>query len=125
MTEGCRDSWLCRTDRLGNDELCALMAKVAKHGPRASQQLLATVKPLLSAFYEGQVQAGRARREEVDGLIQEAFMALQQRRADYDPGVPFRAWLIAIARETLLYRWQNQGRDAGVAAPLNEAGRAV
>ncbi|CDF92132.1 hypothetical protein BN844_2242 [Pseudomonas sp. SHC52] len=125
MTEGCRDSWLCRTDRLGNDELCALMAKVDRHGPQALQQLLAKVKPLLKAFYEGQVQAGRARREEVEGLIQEAFMVLQQRRADYDPSVPFRAWLIAIARDTLLYHWHNQGNDASVAAPLNAVLRAV
>ncbi|RON14956.1 sigma-70 family RNA polymerase sigma factor [Pseudomonas frederiksbergensis] len=117
MAEGYRDSCLCRVDRLGNDELRALMADIVKHGKGASQQLLARVKPLLKAFYEGQVQAGRVRREEVEDLVQEAFMALYQRRASYDPNVPFRAWLIEIARYTLLDYWRSQSGNA-VVEPL-------
>ncbi|MGF6488030.1 sigma factor [Pseudomonas frederiksbergensis] len=117
MAEGYRDSCLCRVDRLGNDELCTLMADVVKHDGGASQQLLVTVKPLLTAFYEGQVQAGRVRREEVEGLVQKAFMALYQRRASYDSNIPFRAWLIEIARDTLLDYWRSQSGNA-VVEPL-------
>jgi RNA polymerase sigma-70 factor (ECF subfamily) len=110
MAEGC----LSRVDHLGNDELCALMADVVKHGGGPLQQLLARVKPLLKAFYEGQVQAGRVRREKVEGLVQEASIALYQRRASYDPNVPFRAWLIEIARDTLLDYWRSQSGNAVV-----------
>ncbi|ROM67257.1 hypothetical protein BK653_16695 [Pseudomonas brassicacearum] len=117
MAEGYRDSCLCSVDRLGNDELQALMIDVVKHGKGSSQQLLATVKPLLMAFYEGQVQAGRVRREEVEGLVQQAFTSLYQRRTSYDPNFPFRAWLIEIARCTLLHYLHSQKGNA-VADPM-------
>ncbi|KQW28445.1 MULTISPECIES: sigma-70 family RNA polymerase sigma factor [Pseudomonas] len=114
MTERYGDSCLCSVDRLGNDELRALMIDLVKSGKGASTQLLATVKPLLMAFYEGQVQAGRVRREEVEGLAQQAFASLYQRRASYDPNVPFRAWLIETARRTLLHYLRKQ-KGIGVA----------
>lgn len=117
MTEGYRGNCLCSADHLGNSQLCQLMAEVVKQGKPASGPLLMTVKPLLMAFYEGQVQAGRLGRDEVDDLARQAFNSLYQRRHRYDPNVPFRAWLIEIARSTLLRHLRNQ-KGTGVGDPM-------
>lgn len=122
MSEGYRDNCLCSAERLGNDQLCALMMATVEQGKTASRQLLVAVKPLLMAFYEGQVQAGRLGRDQVDGLVKQAFNLLYHRRARYDPDVPFRAWLIEIARSTLLHYLRSQ-KDIAAAAP--KAGASV
>jgi len=48
MAEGYRHTCLCESDRLGNDELYALVAGAVRHGRGEAQQLFATVTPLLS-----------------------------------------------------------------------------
>lgn len=102
MAEGNRTSCLSTAERLGNDELHALMAGVLRRDRRESQQLFAAVTPLLIAFYDGQVQAGRIKRGDTAGLVQEAFKALYLGQPGYDPNLPFRAWVLEIARTTLL-----------------------
>lgn len=102
MTEGYRASCLCKVDRLANEALRTLMANVVNGDRGASRRLSTQVTPLLSAFYEGQVQAGRVRPEQVEYLVQRAFKTLLENRAHYNPGLPFRAWLLDIARGTLL-----------------------
>ncbi|EJL02149.1 MULTISPECIES: hypothetical protein [Pseudomonas] len=109
MAEGYRVSCLSTAERLGNDELHALMAGVVRRDRRESQQLFAAVTPLLIAFYEGQVQAGRIKRGATAGLVQEAFKALYLGQPGYDPTLPFRAWVLDIARSTLL---GNAGSEA-------------
>ena len=111
MAEGYRHTCLCESDRLGNDELYALVAGAVRHGRGEAQQLFATVTPLLIAFYEGQVQAGRIRREDTGSLVQQAFRALYQEQAAHDPSFPFRAWLIEIARSTLLNNLGHRGAE--------------
>jgi RNA polymerase sigma-70 factor (ECF subfamily) len=119
MAEGYRVGCLSAAERIGNDELHALMAGVVRRDRRELQQLFATVTPLLIAFYEGQLQAGRIKREETSGLVQESLMALYLRQQGYDPNLPFRAWILDIARSTLR---GNPGAEA-VFDPL--AGAAV
>jgi RNA polymerase sigma-70 factor (ECF subfamily) len=109
MAESYRVSCLSTAERLGNDELHALMAGVVRRDRRESQQLFAAVTPLLIAFYEGQVQAGRIKRGATPGLVQEAFKALYLGQPGYDPNLPFRAWVLDIARSTLL---SNSGSEA-------------
>ncbi|MNI30671.1 RNA polymerase sigma factor [compost metagenome] len=116
MAERYRGSCLDRVHRPANEELCALMADVLEHDTPASLQLIATVTPLLLAFFEGQVQAARVERDSVDALVQQAFMTLHRRRADYDVNTPFRAWLIYTARDTLLEHLRSQP-GAEVVAP--------
>jgi RNA polymerase sigma-70 factor, ECF subfamily len=101
MSEEFRQSCVCGDDRPSNDELSALIARVAACGQGDAQPLFAAVAPLLTAFYEGQVQAGRARREDLQSLVDQAFAALCRRRQSYDSAYPFRAWLIEVARSTL------------------------
>ncbi|MCX4221398.1 MULTISPECIES: hypothetical protein [Pseudomonas] len=112
MAEGYRNNCLREADRLGNDELYALVAGAVSHGRGEAQQLFATVTPLLIAFYEGQAQAGRIRREDTGNLVQQAFRMLYQEQAAHDPSFPFRAWLIEIARSTLLNNPGHRGTDA-------------
>lgn len=114
MAEGYRVRCLNTAERLGNDQLHALMAGVVRRDTDESKQLFETVTPLLIAFYEGQVQAGRIGREDAAGLVQEAFNALYLGRIRYDPNLSFRAWILDIARSTLL---ANLGTDA-VAEPV-------
>jgi RNA polymerase sigma-70 factor (ECF subfamily) len=119
MSEGYRVNCISTAERLGNDELHALMAGVVRRDRRESQRLFATVTPLLIAFYEGQVQAGRIKCVETAGLVQESLKALYLVQQGYDPNLPFRAWILDIARSTLL---GNPGAEA-VFDPL--AGAAV
>ncbi|ABA77452.1 hypothetical protein K7459_03145 [Pseudomonas fluorescens] len=102
MTGEDRGHCLCKDGRLANQELCALMARVFKGDRSAARRLSTHIAPLLLAFYEGQAQVGRIRPERVESLAREAFMALLERRADYDSSIPFRAWLLTVARATLL-----------------------
>ena len=102
MTEGYRGNCLCKVSRLGNEGLCTLMAQVLNGDPGAVRRLAGDVTPLLVAFYEGQAQAGRIHHENVECLAREAFLAVLQYAADYNAATPFRAWLLHIARATLL-----------------------
>lgn len=102
MSQGDHGGCVCSVGRPSNDELSALMARVVVRGEGVSDALFVAVTPLLTAFFEGQVQAGRARREDLDGWVREACAALYRRRAGYDATRPFRAWLLDIAREQLL-----------------------
>ncbi|WP_130901454.1 hypothetical protein [Pseudomonas sp. Sample_23] len=101
MAEGYRTSCLSKAERLGNAELHALMAGVLRRERRESLQLFAAVTPLLIAFYDGQVQAGRIKRGATAGLVQEAFKTLYLGQPGYDPNLPFRAWVLEVARTTL------------------------
>ncbi|TFY84393.1 RNA polymerase subunit sigma-24 [Pseudomonas kairouanensis] len=103
MTEGYRASCLSTDDRLASEALRLLMAHVVSGNRSAGRRLSIQVTPLLKAFYEGQVQAGRIRPEQVECLVHSAFKALLEKPTDYDPCQPFRAWLLDIARTTLLH----------------------
>ncbi|WP_225875070.1 MULTISPECIES: hypothetical protein [Pseudomonas] len=117
MAEGYRQQCLCEADRLGNDELYALVTGAVRHDRAESQQLFATVTPLLIAFYEGQVQAGRISREDTGNLVQQAFKMLYLEQARHDPDFPFRAWLIEIARSTLLINLGKRDMATTTASP--------
>ncbi|UII73446.1 hypothetical protein LVW35_09860 [Pseudomonas sp. HN11] len=102
MTEGYRGNCLCKVGRLENEGLCTLLAHVLNGDRGAVRRLSSKVTPLLVAFYEGQAQVGRIRHENVEYLTHEAFLAVLENAAGYDAATPFRAWLLQIARTTLL-----------------------
>ncbi|NUT78773.1 hypothetical protein HNO86_27405 [Pseudomonas sp. C1C7] len=122
MAEDYRPSSLFNVDRPGNEELCALMADALAHDTAASLQLIATVTPLLLAFFEGQQQAGRIEHESVGDLVREAFITLHRRRAEYDSHTPFRAWLIEMARCTLLEHLHSL-QEKDIASPASAPNR--
>jgi len=61
--------------------------------------LLRAIRPLLVSFF-GRRIGGRA--AEVEDLVQEVLIAVHERRASYDRGRPFTAWLFAIARYKMI-----------------------
>jgi len=97
-----RSSCVSDMARLSNDQLVALMADVVRHGAGSVRRLFMAVAPLLIAFYEGQVQAERAKVEDLERLVQQALIAVYQGRSSYSPCRPFRAWLLDVARLEML-----------------------
>ncbi|MGC4012720.1 MAG: hypothetical protein QM805_29365 [Pseudomonas sp.] len=59
------------------------------------------VLPLLIAFFEGQAQAGRIGPRDLGELLRATLRQVDRQRAGYDPAVPFRAWLLELARQAL------------------------
>ena len=129
MSDGNRSACLCNAGRPSNDELDALMAGVIKRQKGAIEQLHLRVRPLVTAFYEGQVQAGRVPAEELEVLVHHTLWAIYQRRASYDRRHPFRAWLLHVARGALLERgtrgttghWQANKANAALCHSLEAA----
>ncbi|WP_339485555.1 hypothetical protein [Pseudomonas sp. EL_65y_Pfl2_R95] len=102
MADCYRSNCVFGVDRPSNEQLGALIAEVVARGKEAVDPLYSAVSPLLSAFYEGQVQAGRAKKEHLDALIESAFVAVCWECASYDASRPVRAWLVEIARSQFL-----------------------
>jgi RNA polymerase sigma-70 factor (ECF subfamily) len=117
MTDCYQNGCVSEIAWLTNDELGALIAGVVLHERGASNRLFTAVAPLLMAFYEGQVQAGRARQEHLEGLVHEALMTVYQRCPHYDRAHPTRAWLIEIARCKLLEYIQSNRECTSVLLP--------
>ncbi|MEA3209353.1 MAG: polymerase sigma-70 factor, subfamily [Chthoniobacter sp.] len=47
----------------------------------------------------------------VDDLVQETFLTVLQKAADFQPGTNFRGWVFAIARFKLLASFRDAGRE--------------
>ena len=97
---------ICDADRPSNEALATLMARVARRDKGALETLSVLVKPLVYAFHEGQVQAGRVPAEELEALVTATLWRVYQQRLGYDRQQPFRAWLLQLARDTV---WERQG----------------
>lgn len=80
----------------GDDLWGALMAEGQRGNGGAYRRLLAEIDPWLRRFY-----ARRLPPSSVEDAVQEALIAIHQKRHTYEPGRPFRPWLGAIAR----YKW--------------------
>lgn len=87
--------------RRSNAEFGALILGSGEPGEAALRQLYMAVLPLLIAFFEGQAQAGRIGLQDVGELLRATLRQVDRQRAGYDPLVPFRAWLLELARHEL------------------------
>lgn len=87
--------------RRSNAEFGALILGSGEHDEAASRQLYMAVLPLLIAFFEGQAQAGRIGQQDMGDLLRATLRQVGRQRASYDPSVPFRAWLLELARHEL------------------------
>src|SRR5262249_26081006 len=103
-------------DRNDPDEW--LMAQVARGRRECVEPLLRRHAGPLLAFIRHMV--GNPHRSEE--LFQEVFLALWLKRAQYEPGRPFRPWLYAIALNRC--RAEFRGRGRGGAVSLNGDGVA-
>lgn|GEM_PF-1983704 len=91
-----------QTWRISNDELQLLMTRLKVGQQDSLQELFRAITPLLIAIYEGQAQAGRLGPDRVGHLVQLALLAVYRKRATCHADQPFRAWLIDIARSTMV-----------------------
>lgn len=87
--------------RRSNAEFGALILGSGELGEAALRQLYMAVLPLLIAFFEGQAQAGRIGLQDVGELLRATLRQVDRQRAGYDALVPFRAWLLELARHEL------------------------
>ncbi len=76
----------------------------------AYRRLLGEVRPWLVAYYRRRLPPAY-----VEDSVQEAMIALHDKRRTYDPARPFSAWIAGIAR----YKWIDRLRAMG-RAPLAE-----
>ena len=77
----------------------------------AHESLLRALVPLLRAFYRRRVICGQ---DDIEDMVQETLIAVHTRRATYDRGRVFTAWLFAIAR----YKMIDQFRRARRTVPI-------
>jgi RNA polymerase sigma-70 factor (ECF subfamily) len=79
----------------------------------------AALRPLLrpGAAYAASLLGGRA---DAEDAVQQAALRAWERRGQYDPRYPFRAWWFAILRHHCLDAWRRRARIARAAPPGEE-----
>ena len=97
-------------DRLTNDELVALMQQVIMQGGAPLRSLQQTAAPIFHAYYRGHALAGRVDEGDIAQLVREALDALERDHGTFNPNIPCRAWLLEIARLTMI---RHHGHPSG------------
>jgi len=77
----------------------------------AHVKMLYAVVPLLLAFFGRRLPNRHA---DAEDLVQETLLAVHEKRATYDRGRPFTAWLYAIARYKLIDHCRRQRATVAV-----------
>ncbi len=80
-------------------KLSALMIASMGGHMRAYQTLLRLSAERLRSYFRRRLSGRDA---DVEDLVQETLMAIHNKRASYDPSLPFTAWLHGIARYRLI-----------------------
>ncbi len=102
--DGARDEW---------GELMA--AAQGGHGG-AYRRLLGELRQWLTRYY-----ARRLPPALVDDAVQDALIAIHEKRHTYDPARPFRPWLAAVARHKWIDRLRSMSRERTDALPADIA----
>jgi RNA polymerase sigma factor (sigma-70 family) len=105
-----------QTQPCGEEDWAVLMDR-AQGGDAASyRRLLLAVTPYLRAM------AARSHRErpDVEDSVQDILLTVHTVRHTYDPGRPFKPWLVAIARRRIIDRLRGQGRKRARETFLSE-----
>jgi RNA polymerase sigma factor (sigma-70 family) len=84
--------------RASEDQLRAWMIDGLAGDAAAYRLLLDALVPLLRAFCRRRVRSP----DDAEDLVQETLIAVHGRRATFDCGRPFSAWLFAIARYKMI-----------------------
>lgn len=99
-----------KEDRVTEGDWRALMVAAQSGNAAVYRRLLAEVGVWLHRYYAGRLPSAM-----VDDAVQEALIAIHEKRHTFDPSKPFGPWLAAIAR----YKWIDRLR-ALKAAPTEE-----
>ena len=88
------------------EEWALLMARAQGGDGTAYRRLLVAVTPYLRAL------AGRYHRlpQDVEDSVQDILLTVHAIRHTYDPGRPFKPWLVAIGRRRIFDRLRGQAR---------------
>lgn len=92
----------------GPDEWGQLMAAAQAGNGGAYRRLLGELRDWLVYFYVRRLPPA-----DVDDAVQEALIAIHEKRHTYDPGRPFKPWLGAVARYKWIDRLRSMGRHSG------------
>jgi RNA polymerase sigma factor (sigma-70 family) len=90
----------------------SLMSAAQAGDSRAYRHLLGELRSWLVHFYGRRLPPGY-----VEDTVQEALIAIHDKRHTYDPRRPFKPWLAAIARHKWIDRLRSIGRDRNVELP--------
>ncbi|MDU4255167.1 hypothetical protein [Pseudomonas sp.] len=110
--------------RRSNAEFRVLVLGAGEPAGIASRQLYMALLPLLIAFFEGQVQAGRIGQPAMGELVRATLREVERQRAAFDPAIPFRAWLLELARQELSAYRSTVRAESAVASPSNVSARS-
>ena len=97
-------------------ELGALMVLAQAGDGAAYRLLLEGARDWLDRYYRTRLPAAA-----VEDAVQDALMAIHNKRATFDGRRPFGPWMAAIARFLWIDRLRRMGRYAGGAPPGEEA----
>jgi len=100
----------------GQDEWGKLMAAAQAGNGGAYRRLLGELRDWLRYFYVRRLPSAH-----VDDAVQDALIAIHEKRHTYDPGRPFKPWLAAVVRYKWIDRLRNMTRHAGDELPDNLA----
>jgi len=92
-------------------KLQALMVAGMGGNRRAYHALLRLCAERLRAYFRRRLVGREA---DVEDLVQETLIAIHSKRATYDPGLPFTAWLHGIARYRLIDLLRRSGRRSAL-----------
>jgi RNA polymerase sigma-70 factor, ECF subfamily len=92
-------------------KLQALMVAGMGGNSRAYHALLRLCAERLRGYFRRRLVGREA---DVEDLVQETLIAIHSKRATYDPGLPFTAWLHGIARYRLIDLLRRSGRRAAL-----------
>lgn len=93
--------------RANEDALRELMVAGLGGDAAAHAALLRVLVPLLRGFYRRRASGSD---DDIEDLVQETLIAVHVRRATYDPGRAFTAWLFAIARYKMIDHFRRNRR---------------
>ncbi len=93
--------------RTSEEILRGLMVDGQDGDAAAHAALLRLLVPLLRGFYRRRVRGGD---DDVEDLVQETLIAVHTRRATYDRGRAFTAWMYAVARYKMIDHFRRAGR---------------
>lgn len=84
----------------------AMMAAAQDGDTRVYGRLLREITPYLRA----QIRRFLRGEDEIEDVVQDILLTIHRVRQTYDPGRPFRPWLIAIARRRVVDRLRSRTR---------------
>lgn len=112
-----RDVIMERSAAENRDEMLRALAADAKNDNAAMAALLTAAAPLLRRYCTAQL-ARYGRSEWAEDMVQEVMLAIHLKLHTYDTGMPFRAWMQAVAKHKII---DGLRRERMIQVPIEDA----